>query len=195
MGIRKKTGFFFLFLLAWSGFILPACENKNPPVVPGTPLVNTPVPCAGVLGNNAAVTTNPGPPDLVFVLAVPVTNTTLLSLSVYTTGSSPVTYEAGIYSDNAGVPLNLLEETGPQTLSAPATQWNSASLIHPLNLSGGVTYWLAFQATGYKYGASGTGAAFGYQPISSFGTLPGAFSGTVQSSPIFAFSIYGTICP
>jgi hypothetical protein len=151
-------------------------------------------PCE-TLGNGAIESTNPGPADIVFVSVVPNSPTTLYQLVVYTVSSAASTYEAGIYADNSGTPGNLLAETGPQTLSAPATQWNTASLKSYVNLSGSVTYWLAFQATGYQYGPSGSGARFGYQPAVTFGALPSSFTGSMQTSPTYAFSIYGTICP
>jgi hypothetical protein len=193
---RVRTGFLSALLISFSiAFLLPACNQNDRPLSPGTVFAPTPVPCSGVLGNNAVESVNPGPPDLVFVFVVPGSNTTLSSLSIYTTASTSVTYEAGIYSDNLGAPANLLVETGPQTVSAPATMWNNASLTHPINLSASVTYWLAFQSTGYLFGPTGSGAAFGYQPVNVYGSLPSIFSGVVQSSTTFAFSIYGTTCP
>lgn len=174
--------------------VLQACNGKSP-AAPGQISNYTPSNCDGVLGNNAIETTNPGPPDLVFVFVVPGSNTTLTKLSVYTVASAAVMYEAGIYSNNSGVPGGLLDETGPQTISGPATQWNTASLKSNINLASGVTYWLAFQATNYQYGPSGSGSLFGYQPVSAYGALPANFSGTTQVSPTYAFSIYGTTCP
>ncbi|HJT23863.1 MAG TPA: hypothetical protein VJ873_04765 [bacterium] len=172
---------------------LPACDSVDRPVAPGS--VSKTQPCV-TLGNTAIESTNPGPPDMVFVPVVPSSSTTLYLLSVYTVASAASTFEAGVYSNNSGAPGNLLSETGPKTLSAPATQWNTALLKGYVALSGGVTYWLAFQATGYQYGPSGSGATFAYQAAASYGTLPGSFTGTVQSSPTYAFSIYGTAsCP
>lgn len=181
------VGFFTLAVL-----VLPACDSVNRPVAPG--VISQIKPCV-TFGNTAIESTNPGPLDLVFVSMVPNASITLETISVYTVASGASTFEAGVYSDNSGAPGSLLGETGSQTLSAPATQWNMASLKSYLSLSAGVTYWLAFQATGYMYGPSGSGSTFGFQPISSFGTLPSSFSGSMQSSPTYAFSIYGTACP
>lgn len=178
--------------LILAALVLPACDSANRPLTPG--YISQNKPCV-TLGNTAIESTNPGPLDLVFVSMVPSAGTTLETISVYTVASASSTFEAGIYSDNSGAPGSLLGETGPQTLSAPATQWNMAPLKSDVDLSAGVTYWLAFQATGYMYGPSGSGSTFGFQPISSFGTLPSSFSGSMQSSPTYAFSIYGTACP
>jgi hypothetical protein len=198
MNHLKSKIVLLLFGLAVLTALFPACTSDRP-VGPGSTTNFAPQNCSGVLGNNTIESTSPGPADVLFVFVVPGSNTTMTSLSVYTTGSVPVTYEAGVYSNavttSGSLPGTLLVETGLQTVSAPATMWNTAALSHNINLAAGVTYWLAFQSSGYMYGPTGSGAAFGYQTAGAFGSLPATFSGSVQSSPTFAFSIYGTTCP
>ncbi|HTC20179.1 MAG TPA: hypothetical protein VK859_04980, partial [bacterium] len=127
--------------------VFSACNNSDRPVAPGSNPSYVPQNnCTGVLGNNTVGNQTTTSNDLFFYPQAPVTNTTLVSLSIYTASTVPVTFEAGIYSNNTGSPLSLLIETGPQTVSGPATMWNTVSLVHPLSLSAGVTYWLAYQS-------------------------------------------------
>jgi|SRR5580658_498862 hypothetical protein len=176
--------------------VFSACNNSDRPVAPGSNPSYVPQNnCTGVLGNNTVGNQTTTSNDLFFYPQAPVTNTTLVSLSIYTASTVPVTFEAGIYSNNTGSPLSLLIETGPQTVSGPATMWNTVSLVHPLSLSAGVTYWLAYQsgpsnAVPDQYSAP---VPYCYQPAGAFGSLPPNFTGTVTSG--FTFSVYGTTCP
>jgi hypothetical protein len=118
--------------------VLQACNGKSP-AAPGQISNYTPSNCTGIFGHNTAEASSAGPNDLWFNPFVAGSNSTLTSLSVYTVSASPITFEAGIYSNSVNQPGSLLTETGPVT-SGPATQWNTASLQHGLALSSGVTY-------------------------------------------------------
>ncbi len=183
-------GIFALALLA-----LPACDSTDHPVAPGQEARSAPsAPCSGVFGNNTVGTAFTGVTDLFFYPVVSAAVSTLTQISVYTSSTSAVTYEAGVYSNNGTQPWNLLAETGPQTVSAPATLWNTATLDHAIALSAGVTYWLAYEATPANSARDNSAViAYCYQPQGAFGTLAPSFTGTVSSG--FIFSVYGITCP
>jgi len=174
---------------------LPACNSIDRPVAPGQVSNSAPSNCNGVLGDNTIEPQVAAVSDLWFDPIVPTSNTYLESIALYigSSTSTPVTYEAGIYSNNATGPSALLEETGIQTMNGPATLWNITSLKNSVSLSAGVTYWLAFQVSndGYRYNTATT--AYSYQPAGAFGSLPANFSGTNSSG--FVLSIYGVTCP
>jgi hypothetical protein len=181
-----------LFLAA---LVLSACNNSDRPVAPGSSPSFVQQNCTGVLGNNTVGNATTPNNELFFYPQVPVSNTTLISLSIYTVSTGSVTFEAGIYSNNTTSPLSLLDETGPQTISGPATMWNTVSLVHPLSLSAGVTYWLAYQSSPAnsvpdQYIAS---VPYCYQAAGAFGSLAPNFTGSVTSG--YTFSVYGTTCP
>ena len=184
------TGIFTLAVLA-----LPACDSANKPVAPGQiSQSSSSSPCTVVLGNNTIGGSNTTSTDLFFYPVVPGSVATLTQISIYTTSASAVTYEAGIYSNFSGQPLNLLAETGPQTISTPATKWSTVSLNHGVALSAGVTYWLAYEASPANSVPDNSAAiAYCYQPQGAFGTLASSFTGTVSSG--YTFSVYGFVCP
>jgi hypothetical protein len=178
-----------LGMVVVAAIVLPAC-NSTSPVIPGQVTTFTPSNCNGVFGHNTVEVSSSAPNDLWFDPFVAGSNTTLISLSVYAASANPVTFEAGVYSNSVSQPGNLMVETGPQT-SGPATQWITASLQHNLNLSMGVTYWLALQSTSFRY--VGATTSYAYQSAGAYGTLAANFSGTLSSG--YVFSIYGTTCP
>lgn len=185
----KRPSFLFPFLLVMAviaAIILPAC-NSTPPVLPGT--VTDFHPC-GTFGHNTAEVTSTAVADLWFNPFVAGSNTNLSVLSVYFASSSPITFEAGVYSNSSTQPGNLLAETGP-VYSGPATEWITAALKQNVPLSNGVTYWLAYQSTLSQYASASI--PYAYQSAGAYGTLPASFSGIVGSG--YVFSIYGTTCP
>lgn len=189
----KRSNLIILCLLgivATAVIALPACDSK-PPVAPGT--ITNSQPCV-TLGNNTVGLSTTTAMDLFLYPVVPSSSATLYTLSVYTASTGAVTFEAGIYSDNTNKPGSLLAETGPQTLSAPATLWNTAALKSYINLSGGVTYWLAYEASPANSVPDNSAViAYCYQPQGAFGALASSFTGTVSTG--YTFSVYGTTCP
>ncbi len=120
---KVLTAMFLLFVAV----IFSACNNSDRPVGPGTSSNFVLQDCNGVFGNNIAEPTSTTANDLWFNPFSPNSNTTLVSLSVYTASSSsvPVTYEAGVYSDNFGSPGNLFVRDG-----AGSGQWAYDHLEH-----------------------------------------------------------------
>lgn len=204
MSFSKKNILLVTALLGLVVLGMQACSS-DPPVVVSKGLVTTIgptytptftfTPCSGVFGTNAIEPTTIASSGFVwFNPYAPAGNKTLLSISVYTTSTSPVTYELGVYNDNGtgGQPATLLGETGPLTIG-PATMWSTAPLQSTVNLSSGVTYWLAVHATTSNYLSGGVSYAFQTVPA-TYGSLPATFSGTGPGGP-FTFSLYGTTCP
>ena len=195
-----------LFAALFAGFIISAC-NSNPPVIAAKNVggtlptftstsTSTSTPCSGVFGNNTVGNATTSSTDLFYYPVVPGSATTLTILSTYTASAGAVTFESGIYSNNAGSPGSLLAETGSQTVSAAATLWNTVPLNHSVNLSSGVTYWLAYQANpATSVPDQNVGVvAYAYQPAGAFGSLSANFTGGTLSSG-YIFSLYGTTCP
>ncbi len=191
-------------VVALAVLALPAC-NSNPPVAPGnvsnfqpSPPTATPTPCASgsIFGNNTIGASNTANNDLFFYPQVASSTTTLEKLSIYTTSAGAVTFEAGVYSNNAGQPGSLLAETGPQTITAAATVWTTVFLQSYVSLSAGVTYWLAYPASPAASARDNTATiAYCYQPAGVFGALAPSFSNTGNVSSGYTFSVYGTTCP
>lgn len=188
MNRSSWVAFSLVGVFALAALFLPACNTQDPPVAPG--LIANSKPC-GTFGHNSIEASSTGSNDLWFDPFVAGSNMTLYTLSVYTVSTSPITFEAGVYSNSVSKPGSLLSETGTVT-SGPATQWNTVSLQHDVPLSSGVTYWLAYQSTTFRYAAAST--AYAFQSEGVYGSLPENFSGTLINNG-FVFSIYGTACP
>ena len=201
---KSKLTLFALGAL-FAGFVISAC-NSNPPVIGSktiagtlptftstfTPTV-TPTPCGSALGTIAIEPTPITLNDIWFNPYTPSGSKLVQSLSVYTYASSPATFEIGVYASNAlgTAPTTLLGETGPH-ISPAYTGWSTAFMNSPVNLSSGVTYWLAsLSSTAYYVASSQT---YGYKSGGTYGSLPVTAAASVFTSA-FTFSLYGTVCP
>ena len=189
------AGCLFLALVA-----LQACTNTSPTgskdfLLTSTGPTYTPTPCSGVLGTNTiGPTPVAGSTFVWFNPYVPAVNKDIVNLSMYSSSAGSVTWEMGVYNSNASgtVPATLLGQTVPQTIG-PSTGWNTASLSPAVNLTGGVTYWLALHSTSSNYAAGGV--TYAYQTVpATYGFLPAVYAGPAPVAP-YTFSMYGTTCP
>ena len=199
MNFIRNYAHWVLGLLALTLIGLQACSSNS--VTPGKPTqitstgpTYTPTPCSGIFGSttiDSTVGTTFG--SSVFLYPVQTTqNKDLISLAMYSNSSIPVTYEMGVYADNAGAPSTLLGQTGQQ-ISAPVTGWNTVTLSPSIPITASVNYWLAYHSTNILYQAAAA-VTYAYQNgVTVYGSLPGTFAGTVSAN--YIISLHGTTCP
>ncbi|HVZ79851.1 MAG TPA: hypothetical protein VHE12_03520 [bacterium] len=114
----------------------------------------------------------------------------VISFSVYN-GSGDQQAQAGLYTDNSGVPGTLIIQAGAQSVT---TGWNTLD-IPDVSLSGPATYWLAFQLQDGSYNSSPVaGQPYGIL-AHTFGTSFPASGSSFTTGKDQSFSFYANTCP
>jgi hypothetical protein len=99
--------------------------------------------CAVAGGNPADDDNDSFSPGVMVAVSFTAKNTALVeSISSKFSGSSGV-FAMAVYSDSAGAPGSLLENTYTQI---PSGTWNTYALENPLTITAGTKYWLAVAA-------------------------------------------------
>jgi hypothetical protein len=130
----KKEIYILIIMLVFFLLIHTACtkENINPEPTP----IHTPI-CGYAFGNNADNDTLGWAGGYYFASPFTIPNTEEIS-SIVVKLADATNYAAGIYSDNAGVPADVITQTG---VVSGIAGWNTKTAA-TASLNAGVTYWL-----------------------------------------------------
>lgn len=145
----KKAGIVCFVCFSFILMSLNGCSKTNP----GGPSSHS---CSYAFGNNADNDTLNWGSGYIFACPFTISSgVTVTKLNVKLSGGPIIIYAAGIYSDNSGVPADLISQTG---VINGAPGWNSVT-ITAAALNSGNTYWLVVTSEnpGIRY-LSGSGS-------------------------------------
>jgi hypothetical protein len=190
--------------------ITPTPTHSSTPTVSFTPTAT----CGTVVGNFTVYpTVEASNVAWFFTVAQPSSTHTVSDLHYYTTdayGDSTGNVVMSIYTDNGGdSPGTVIAATGTQAVglngwySLPITSNGNGTSISSVSLTGGSTYWITLQCSGYFYFAEQSNADNGYViyqstagiPFDTFPANPFTTYGADGGGSLIDYSFFAASCP